>query len=34
MHGQTPMFVAIANQSTEMFEFLLENNSDITQKEL
>ena len=34
MHGQTPMFVAVANQSTDMFEFLLENNSDITQKEL
>ena len=30
MHGQTPMFVAVANQSTDMFCFLLENSSDIT----
>ena len=30
MHGQTPMFVAVANQSTDMFSFLLENSSDIT----
>ena len=34
MHGQTPLFIAVCNQSTDMFEFLLECQSDITQKEL
>lgn len=34
MHGQTPLFIAVCNQSTDMFDFLLECQSDITQKEL